>query len=546
MDQSIEQFKKYLKDIKKFSQDDFKKSNHNDEYFSLNKLKEILIKDIKPSAGKIKEFGSYEYVLFSEIKQIIKNMTDVRDYLLADLHIIFGFVEKFETNGLSILKLIDKSIEYKGQYQFTYTLSQFLQKNFPTMTITIEDNFLKRLDEDIIINNSKGIRVDIVINEAKIVIEYDESQHGKYDHIEKDELRDNVIRAYGYQVIRYKENLTNLIEFFKNLNQTIKDQELIENPKLLGKYIIEFFTTQGYRQDIIEKLTGEIVCDIINKTPYDLIGKTPRSISLNKDIFDWLFIDSKSDKKKIKEILANNIDQPYEQISIENSLDYILSPDAFEELLMYINSEDHDAVIPIRKAYIGIKKKLLQYVYEQTEKLKDLMDTRIKLLKYVSNEAYNRGKKDSFFKYKELEKKNKALKEENIILQNIIDDSLEKNKRGFIKMPIEEPEDQLELNKPVVGEVPQLIYTGCADDYVDEMEIKILFEQNKKKLRIGTSYSKCLEDIKKKLNSNSNNVLVPTLIFYCKIVYGSKEQDSNKPKTKGKIIDKDLQDDEEM
>ena len=93
----------------------------------------------------------------------------------------------------------------------------------------------------------------------------------------------------------------------------------------------------------------------INDIPFEDIGKTPRNLKLNKDIFDWLFINSKISKKKITELLINTIDEPYNES--EDSSDYILSPDAFEELLSYIDTNEYPAVIPIRKAYIDIKKK---------------------------------------------------------------------------------------------------------------------------------------------------------------------------------------------
>jgi hypothetical protein len=212
--------------------------------------------------------------------------------------------------------------------------------------------------------------------------------------------------------------------------------------------------------------------------------------------------------------------------------------------LMYINAEEYDSVIMIRKAYIGIKKKLLQYVYQQTEKLKNLMDSRVKLLKYVSNEGYNRGIRDTFTKCKKLEEEKEKLINENNILQKIIESSIPKNGRGFIKKNIEPIENKLIVNKSIIAEIPELIYTGSADDYVEENEIKIIFEQNKKKIRINISYKDCINLIKKKLSTvNNTNLLVSDIIFCCKIVFTVELKNATK---KNIQIDDDENDDDEI
>ena len=123
---------------------------------------------------------------------------------MGEIHKVFGLVKTIKTNGLEILIGIEK-LKYSGQFMFTYTLWKFIQDNFPNMTISIEENILERFDSDIIIGRNRGPRVDIVINEIKLVIEFDEIQHGTYEHVEKDEIRDCIIKAYGYNVIRFRE-----------------------------------------------------------------------------------------------------------------------------------------------------------------------------------------------------------------------------------------------------------------------------------------------------------------------------------------------------
>lgn len=107
---------------------------------------------------------------------------------------------------------------------------------------------------------------------------------------------DNIIKAYGYEIVRFREK-DNIMNFLPKLKEIIEKQELIVNPKLFGKFIVEYFVNEGYRKDIIEKLTYEISQDIITGVPFMEIGKTPISIKLEKDIFNWLFIDSIEEKK---------------------------------------------------------------------------------------------------------------------------------------------------------------------------------------------------------------------------------------------------------
>lgn len=79
----------------------------------------------------------------------------------------------------------------------------------------------------------------------------------------------------------------------------------------------------------------------------------------------------------------------------------------------------------------------------------------------------------------------------------MLDNYLPKNKRGFIKKNITQI-DKLIINKPIIAEIPQLIYTGITTDYLESNILKILFEQNKKKFRISRSFNECLKEIKKK------------------------------------------------
>ena len=547
MEEIQEKLIKYLKDKNIYEETDFTKSNHSDIYFSINKLKELIKVDLKINASKIREFGSNEYILMSDVSNYIKNINDVRQYWIIDIHEIFGLTTIIKSNGLYFIKDSNEN-NYSGQFMFTYSLWKFLEQNFPKMSISIEDNFIKRLDYDIIINRNKGPRVDIVIDQIKLVIEFDESQHGTFEHVEKDEIRDNIIKAFGYEVIRFKEK-SNPIFFFKNLKQIILSQELDENPQLFGENIINYFVKNNIgNREMIKLLVEEQCIDIINQIDFKNIGKTPREINLAGDVFQWLGIQSNNDKKEIKNILEkiDIINYPY----IENSnepYDIILSPSAFEILLAQLDGNVYDNISEFRQLYIKIKNKLLEELYKRIVKMKEKNNNRSTLLKYVSNEGYYRGIKDGSAKYKDLQKKCDYQDTEITILKQIIENNLPKNGRGYIKQNLIKTLDNLKEGEIIIQEIPELVYTGNDDDFIEDIELKIYYEQNKLKYKITRPITECIKDIKNKLKINKdNNSLLDGIIFKCKIIYNKKIDNKHDKKINNIQIDNKDEDDDEM
>jgi hypothetical protein len=547
MEEIINNLKNYLQNKNIYNEDDFKKSNHNDIYFNINRLKELVKVDFKIPHSKIKEFGSNEYILISDIPNYIKNINDVRQYWIVDIHEIFKLTTIIKTNGLNIISNTNQ-INYSGQFMFTYTLWKFLQTNFPKMTITIEENFLKRLGIDI--ETHKGPRVDIVIDQIKLVLEFDEKQHETFEHVEKDEIRDNIIRAFGYEVIRFKEK-SNLIIFFLTLKQIITSKELDDNLDLFGQNIINYFLKNNIgNEEMLNLLVKEQTIDIINQVDFKDIGKEPREINLNSNVFQWLGISTKSDKEKIKKMLDDFDSEEFPYIENSSDLfDIILSPNAFEMLLSRIDANEYESIAALRKCYIDIKNKLLQELYQRALKIQQKKDSMSNLVKYIYDEGYDRGTKDTSAKHIQLQKKCNLLEYENKTLKDIIDNTLPKDKRGHKKQNLIPIPKKLQIGKSICQEIPELIYTDNSDDFVEELQLKVIHEQNKHKYKISKSITECIKEIKNKLDINEeSNSLINGIIFKCKIIYSTSYSDEPNivKKKKTNIIIKNESDNEEI
>ncbi len=521
MNTAVNKLKTWLQSKHLYSDDDFVKSAHQDDYFCLEKLEEIFSEyELEVPRNRVKEFGNKVYIKLTEVERLVKTKTNVRDFWVGDLLEVFGLIKVKKTNGISYISNIsDPNIKLSGQYKFTYTIWKWVELNYPELDIKIEENFLSRFDIEL--GSNRGPRVDIVIDSIKIVIEYDELQHEAYENTDKDSVRDKIIQAFGYQVLRFKEkDQKSIFQFIKELAQVIKDQDLKENPEKFASYIIDFFVAQGYRKDIIEKLSQEVIDDIISKVPYDQIGNTPKKIRLNKDIFAWLKVADTNGKNAITKLLVETIDDDLYIESTDDSNDYILSPNAFEIILAKLDPELYLPIEEIRNCYIGIKNKLYHFIYSMYVNLKQDTNSRIKLLKYVNKEGYLRGEKDTDIKVKKLQKTIGKLKTQNEFLNKFIAEKYPKDGRGLKKINPPTTQPNLSINKPIVSEIPELVYTGEQDDYVEEEEIKTIFEINKNKFRTKKTSKSIIQEIKKRIGQEDlSKTLVAGFIFKCKIVY---------------------------
>jgi hypothetical protein len=119
-----------------------------------------------------------------------------------------------------------------------------------------------------------------------------------------------------------------------------------------------------------------------------------------------------------------------------------------------------------------------------------------------------------------MEKKNQQLQQENTILREKNKQLLPHNKRGIIREKLKVIKNELVINQQLISEIPELIYTGDQNDYVDEDDIKTLYEQNKLQYKFNTSQTECLANIRTKLKlSNYSNSFLDEIIIGCKINY---------------------------
>lgn len=549
MEEIQEKLIKYLKNKNIYEETDFTKSNHSDICIELTKFSKIINqipKNLTLSSSKIKNISNMEYILLSDASNYLKEINDVRNYYLIDIQEIFGYLKTFETNGFQLIKM--SKIKLSGQHIFTYTLWKMLNKFFPNISIKIEENFLQRFDKKIIIHQTKGPRVDIIIDEIDIVIEYDEIQHSIFEHKEKDYIRDNAIRGHGFEVYRFTEGEDRII-FFKELVNIITERYILFNPAKYGDWIIDYFVKNKLgSKNMISLLTLEQVMDVINGVSSNEIGNTPRNIRLKKNIFEWLDIQDNLEQKKIIKLL-DDIDGNYENDN-END-DIILSPNTFEKLLGRIDANEYENISHIRDCYIKIKNKFMEKMYKDIIKFSELRELQKSTISYVINQAYERGIRDCSAKYKDLQKENECLKEKIKFLEEYINIQLPQNKRGFIKKDIEPITIKLIIGKSIVAELPELIYTGDMNDYINENKLGLLYEQNKKKYKDKQMkcLSKCIQDIKEKIydDYDNNYELYDTnpekSIYGCKIIYKSTIS-TNKISTQNNIIVNDDDNDE--
>lgn len=525
MNPTVIKFKTWLKGKDLYSKNDFY-SYHQNDWFSTEKLREIFSDyDLEIPPDIIQPFDNLHYIKLSDVERLVKTKLNVRDYWIGDLLEVFGLVKVNKSNQITYI--CEPKVKLTEQYKFTYTIWKWIQANYPELEIKIEENFLSRFIPKI--GSCQGPRVDIVIDSIKIVIEYDEPQHEEQDHADKDSIRDKIIQAFGYQVLRFKEKeQKSIFQFIKELNQVIKTQDLKENPKKFASFIIDFFVTQGYSQDIVEKLSQEVIDDIISKVPYEQIGDTPKKIRLSKDVFNWLKIKDSAEKKAIRELLVESIDENLYVESPDDPDDYILSPNAFELILAKLDPNDYLVIEDVRKCYIGIKNKLYHFIYSMYVDLKQDTSNRIKLLRYVNDDGYSRGEKNAEIKIKKLQKTIEKLEKENQHLKKIIIGKYPRDARGLKRTTPPAVQSILSVNKPIVSELPELIYTGEQDDYVEEDEIKTIFEINKSKFKTSKTTKSILQEIKKKIKQEDlSNTLVAGFIFKCKIVYTEESDGSD-------------------
>jgi len=283
-------------------------SEHRDSYISKNAVSKLLnstkyfnlVKDMQ-----IIIHNSIEYILLNRVYDMIRT---INDHLMIDTQKIFGLVNIIKTSKFDIVNPT-REIKLKPQIIFTYLIYTMLKKQFPDLTLNVEEDFLsnKRFDK-IYIKYTRGPRVDIIIESIKLIIEFDERQHGTFEHTRDDKERDNLIETLGYFVMRFKHKhiSDDIYKFIDSLISTIKEREFLFDTTKLLDHVVNIFCNKGYEKQVIELLVKEQCSDIINEVDNDLIGITPNKLTLTY-LLNFLTSPFFSSIKNIVMRLSNKI-----------------------------------------------------------------------------------------------------------------------------------------------------------------------------------------------------------------------------------------------
>lgn len=502
----------YLKD-----DDIFYVSEHKDCYISKNALIKLLsnVNDFKSISHNS---NSINYILLNHVYDKLKL---INDHLMIDVQQLFGLVNIISTSKFNIANpSVDK---LKPQILFTYSIYTMLKKLFTNLTLDVEEDFLsnERFDK-IYIKYTRGPRVDIIIEKVKLIIEFDEGHHGTFEHTKEDKQRDDLIETLGYHVLRFKHKHDHLFNFINSLIEVIKDREFLFDTSKLLDHVVNIFCNKGFEKENIELLVKEQCTDIVNEVDDDLIGMTPNKLTLTY-LLNYLHISDEEDIEKIKQLL-DDIEYP---INDDDSENIILSPNAFEQLLSMLDYNKYMIVQELRKLYIDIKNTFLKYLYTTTKKIQKMREHTLQTISVIINNSYKRAERDCFTKCNEDAKIIENLKIQLNTYTTFLNDSLPRNGRGLIKNKLVDVPAELIIGKPIIPEIPEIIYTGSNDDYIELGTVETLYSINKKKFRIKKCVSECTSDLRIKLNiiiTDSSSSIFDNLLLGCQIIYPKKKK----------------------
>jgi len=452
------------------------------------------------------------------IEDLTKRIITLKNnYKKIDLLELFTLVDVNKLDICNIVTLRDISI--KEQVLFTYSLQSYIDKYFPQLTFIIEEDFLlnNRFGK-FYIGTSRGPRVDILFESLRLIIEFDEKQHSTLDHTEADIKRDELINVLGYKVIRIKYN-DDFINFFKNeLKDIIEERYFLLNPDLLEEYITSIFVKSGFDEQLIKILISEQCTEVIDGVAASEVGMTPRNMTTDT-IFDFLQI-KRTEPDFLNDLIENLESCDYPSVEMDNEI--ILSPNAFEYLLAQISADDYPQVLACRRLYIEMKNTFIHYIHSTGVKYRQLYEDTMSSISILSNNAYTIAKKELHSKNNKLIKENERLQESLRLYEENFELSLPRNNKGIIRAPLHFVSSVRIHMKPLIPEIPELVYSSNNNDIILPMKNDILksyidhnirrFKFNNKKIGLF------IKDIKEKLgifyNPNRDSDYIP----HCKLL----------------------------
>jgi very-short-patch-repair endonuclease len=437
------------------------------------------------------------------------------DYTKMEILSLFCIVDIHKKK--SFCEIVDTTIDIRQQTKFTYSLNTFMSNHFPEISFRIENNFLSKTRfKELDIGRIRKFRVDIIFDSLTLVIEFDEKHHLLHEHFENDKERNQIISTLGYEVIHVKYDYDSNI-FFKNLNEIIKKQQFLNTPEKLTDYIINTFTNQGHDKDRIELLVSEFCDDIVNGVIEKDIGMTPNKISFN-GLLEYLQILKDGDPDTIddlKEIIEIS-ELPYD----ETDEDIILCPKLLDMLLLQISSKDYPQVIDYYKLFSDIKQTFLLETYKNNTKLNQLrIDNRL-AIENVMTIMYKHAKKDYYIENKKSEITIYNITKKFDIFYEYFLTTLRNGNINIKRLPLIKIPTTLKINRPIIPEIPEIIYTGDPENDIIIDDLKIYITANSKRYKFKPNnvehYVNIIRD-KLKCKGNCTNklfhcILLPLLI----------------------------------
>ena len=524
----------FSENAKDFNQeDDIHQDAFGTKFVNLIKFLDIVNCETSDKFCKKKVNGE-DYVSISSCIDLLKNLKSFEGIKFG---IALGFygIKKYKNYKLPFVK--DKDIDIRPQSLFEYSINDLIHNHYPDITVLREINMLQKHSIPSIKYKDNLFRVDVLLEGCDILIEYDEEHHDKPDIKQKDKIKDILYNYLGYDVLRCsKKNFSerNILVFLENLEDQIKENLLRDEPKNFKEYILHFFKKE-YRdvdEKIIKLLTEEVCDDIINGLDIDEIGREIRSLSLNNIILPWLDLDydDENSKAEVNKIitLIEDCEEPFQK----KGNDYILSSRAFDLVIMSLDETLYVKTKIIKRVLQKMKIHFQKYLYDNNLKnLKDKKERRA-YIPEVMDIGVEAGKLENIYKIKDMQKRISKLEAENeelkFVMKNI---HLPSNGRGTIRENLISIGD-LTDGKPIVPEIPQLVYCSESEYVIDDDKLKAKYNINKMKYKIKKSYTQVINDINKKLGIShcENDSITRDIILHAmyiedyKIKYEKKKE----------------------
>jgi hypothetical protein len=360
------------------------------------------------------------YITENQLDDFLSHPNRRRYIKEVEFHIQIGFVKVKKHNiiigGKKVVHISfpNNEIDYSEETIFVYQVSNLLKQLFDYT----EKDMIQQAPADL--KNIKR-RVDFLLPNIKLCIEFDENEHTEIKRQESDKEREALLITHRYKIIRHQE-FDNPVDFFNELNHAIvKRQQWCKAIKNGGNLTLEMrreilyeeYTSRGVMDKDTTKMMVQFVGleQTVPLIPFDEARKmlnTEMSMNEFEETID-------------KHLGASKIDV--------NCLKRLISPCGFKMLGMIIKPN-------IREWYINMETFCEQIVIDMlTTQLKDtitiydaidetihrtLINTEsiANIARQKDGDMYGEKMKEMKKKQEQLERENSKLKKENLLHRN--------------------------------------------------------------------------------------------------------------------------------